>query len=152
LGSRDEGLADLDHPVAAGSVGIPKRTSEWGGSIVLPLWTRTRLLDGTFVFTGGDELYGPLAQGVGADRFAAFRLDAQGEVEALCGRIRWVRAGRLRLRLSEPIDLAFWRDDAGWHGVVQDLEGPLPRPLTRLTDDWTRLATPRPLPVEVPSH
>jgi hypothetical protein len=151
LGSRDEGLADLDHPVAAGSVGIPKRTSEWGGSIVLPLWTRTRLLDGTFVFTGGDELYGPLAQGVGADRFAAFRLDAQGEVEALCGRIRWVRAGRLRFRFPEPVDLAIWRDDAGWHGVVQDLEGPLPRPLTRLTDDWTRLATPRSLPLEVPS-
>jgi hypothetical protein len=87
---------------------------------------------------------GASGAGAEADKFAAFRVGASGQVEALCGRIRRAKWPNLQLHFREAVDLALWRDESGWHGVVQDFEGPLPLALLELTEDWLWLRTPPP--------
>lgn len=53
----------------------------------------------------------------------------------------------LEISLDTPLDLALWRDAEGRvRGVVQGIDGPLPRALTRITKDWQVLEVPPPLP------
>lgn len=151
---RGVGLASLESVLERlpRTVGPAVRASEWGGFVVLPEpGGASQLLDGTLVFTGGEGMWcsaaGGGAQGVEANRFAAFRMDASGQLVALCGRVRRAKWPNLQLHFRSAIDLALWHDAEGWHGVVQDLDGPLPEPLARLTEDWHWLQTPSPVPL-----
>lgn len=136
-------------PVSVCGVGSAERVSVWGGTVVVPSpGAPSRFLDGTLVFTGPGAMWcasdGASGAGAEADKFAAFRVGASGQVEALCGRIRRAKWPNLQLHFREAVDLALWRDESGWHGVVQDFEGPLPLALLELTEDWLWLRTPPP--------
>jgi hypothetical protein len=81
---------------------------------------------------------------VAARGLLAVRLDRHGRVTALAaGELRRFRGGGLSIDLESPTDVALWRAaDGSWHGVVQDLGGPLPPSLRRLHARWTHLRTP----------
>ncbi|MGC9328319.1 MAG: hypothetical protein ACP5I1_11845 [Candidatus Hinthialibacter sp.] len=50
-----------------------------------------------------------------------------------------------KISLNPPLDLALWRDAAGeFHGAVQNLRGPNPPSLQRITNDWVILDLPSP--------
>jgi len=122
-----------------------------------PCRGHARLIDGTHVVMAaekdptGDPIQTTLAIGereveVDALGVVAVRLDGDGQLEAAAaGGLKHLRTGRTEIRLPRRVDLALWRgDDGGWHGVVQDCEGDLPPALAAMTDDWVRLAVPRP--------
>jgi hypothetical protein len=75
------------------------------------------------------------------------RLSEDGQLEGLAaGSLKRFEAGPTTILLEQPIDLALWRTaDGGYAGVLQDYDGPLPEPLRRFTDKWSRLAVPKPL-------
>jgi hypothetical protein len=132
--------------------------SGFGHASMMPrLSGQCRLLDGTVIVASAenDLLGDPIRQAVNvrgrevvfdAIGVAAVRLSADGKLEALAaGALKSYRGGGLNIDLSEPIDLALWRDSAGaWHGVVQGWAGPIPAPLAALTADWKRLRLPLP--------
>ncbi len=114
-----------------------------------------RLTDGTEVFlsgktdAAGDPITGTFymsgrtvtaeAQGVLAVRFTA-----DGQIEALAaGGLKQFTGGGLSLQFDTPVDLAYWHDGEGHaKGALQEGMGTLPKPLSALTQDWVRLATP----------
>ena len=122
-----------------------------------PCRGHARLIDGTRIVMAaekdptGDPIQTTLvidAREVEVDALGVVgvRLDGQGQLEAVAaGGLKHLRTGPTEIRLSRRLDLALWRgDDGRWHGVVQDGEGDVPPALAALTDDWLRLAVPRP--------
>jgi len=73
------------------------------------------------------------------------KLSVKGELESLAASdLGMVEAGKFRLELPEPTDLALWRDQSGeWRGVVQG-ETKLPEALLQVTKNWTRLVNAQP--------
>jgi len=78
---------------------------------------------------------------------AAVRLDEEGRVEALAaGGLTSFKTQKAEIQLEKPVDLAFWKDEAGTiKGVIQGWEGEIPHPLLSLTKEWVRLKAPVPL-------
>jgi hypothetical protein len=116
-----------------------------------------RLLDGTMIYASGKyNLVGDPIQrtfkvneqqvSFDAVGIAAVRLDQYGKLEALAaGGLKLFKGGGLTIELDEPVDLALWRDKKGqWQGVIQDWEGPLPAPLSAITNNWMKLKVPLP--------
>ena len=117
-----------------------------------------RLIDGTVIWVAGaqrlvgdaievsqllnDHLITAKATGV-----LTVRLDKTGQLEALAaGGLSRIQVDALSLVLDPPLDLALRRDASGrWQGLVQDLVGPVPPALLRLTSAWERRATPPPV-------
>ena len=109
---------------------------------------RCRLLDGTVILASGenDVMGDPIRKTVevnghdvtfDAVGVAAVRLNKEGSVEAMAGGgLKLFAAPGLRIELSKRADLAMWRDSEGkWHGVLHGWDGPIPSPLTAITDD-----------------
>jgi hypothetical protein len=109
------------------------------------------LTDGTCILARGarnpagdpiDESFycGPTKVSVKAVGVFAIKLSPSGELESLAGsEIKQVEAGKFRLELSEPADLALWRgDDGALHGVLQGPSQPS-EALLALTKDWKQL-------------
>lgn len=119
-----------------------------------------RLIDGTVIrisamrtSDAGDPIEETLdIQGVNVQVKAvglfAARPDRNGRLEAFAaGGLSYLRAPGLELKLSQPLDMALWRDAQGeWRGVVQDHNGvpELPHCLTGLTRHWKHLSLPPP--------
>jgi len=130
---------------------------QWGGK---GFSGRCRLVDGTEIVVaatpenaGGEPIKQTLTvrkQAVTFDALglAAVRLNPAGDLEALAaGGLKSFAAGKVRIELAEPADVALWRDEKGsWRGVLQGHEGPVPEALLALTKDWLRLDVPPPLP------
>lgn len=117
-----------------------------------------RLIDGTLIqvagthHVSGDPINSKTKVGkydvaFSALGIAAVRLDEEGQVEALAaGGLTSFKTQRAEIHLEEPVDLAFWKDERGEiRGVIQSLEGEIPRPLLSLTKEWVRLKAPVPL-------
>jgi hypothetical protein len=129
----------------------------WGGNVFKG---RCRLVDGTEIIASAtpENASGePLRQTVtvrgqevcfDAIGLAAVRINSAGDLEAMAaGGLKSFTAGKLRIELAEPADIALWRDDNGnWRGVLQGHEGPPPDALLAITKDWLRLDVPSPLP------
>jgi len=79
---------------------------------------------------------------------AAVKLDEKGQVQSVAaGGLKYFKAGEVSISLDERVDLSFWRTENGaFKGVIQGLEGEIPRQLLAITDDWTRIDAPKPLP------
>lgn len=125
-----------------------------------------RLIDGTrIVVSGAKQVSGdPIRTTLDIDGrkvkidalgVAAVRLNKDGSLAALAaGGLRQFSLSNgnkttFELRLAKPVDVALWRDaDGHWQGVLQGVEGPVPRPLAKLTDRWQRLNFPTPLAPE----
>lgn len=119
---------------------------------------RCRLIDGTeILLSGADEVAGDPIQttfdvagtpvAVDAVGVVGVRLSSDGRLDALAaGGLKRIEAADLKIELAERVDVALWRDGQGkWQGVLQGCDGPVPAPLTALTDDWLRLGLPTPL-------
>ncbi len=124
--------------------------------IAPPRAGEARLIDGTSIFVraehdaAGDrfaERLSPAGQAVEVEAagLLAVRFDDRRLVALAAGGLRRFRCRDLELSLAEPLDLALWRDDDGWAGVLQGWDGPVPPDLLRLTDRWQRLGVPREL-------
>ncbi len=115
---------------------------------------RCRLIDGTIIRAAGrhDVMGDPIREtlrvhdrdiAVEAVGLMAVRLDAAGQVEALAGgALTSFEGPGLSLCLNPPVDIALWRTEEGWEGVIQGLDGPIPPELETLTSRWTRLRMP----------
>lgn len=115
---------------------------------------RCRLIDGTVIRAAGrrNVLGDPIQEtlkvngvdlAVEAVGVVGVRLDGAGRVDALaCGALASFEGPGLSLRLNPPLDLALWRTDEGWEGVVQGGADVLPEELTRLTSRWTQVRVP----------
>jgi hypothetical protein len=117
-----------------------------------------RLLDGTVIVASGEKnvMGDPIQQTlavnghevtIDAVGVAATRLDKTGKLEALAAAgLRSFRGGGLTITLSEPVDVALWRDAKDqWQGVLHGQDSPVPEALVRITRNWTRLRLPAPL-------
>lgn len=118
-----------------------------------------RLLDGTIILaSGGKDVQGDPIQTAVAVRgrevrfdavgVAAVRMDDQGRVTAMAaGGLKHFAGGDLSIELPERVDVALWRNaDGAWQGVWQGPDGPVPEPLTRITDAWKHVRLPIPWP------
>ncbi len=118
-----------------------------------------RLIDGTRIQVAGSEnvagdpirttiRIGQYKVTVDAIGVVGLRLGADGAITALAaGGLRHLHTHGLDIRLSQRVDLAFWKDATGkTHGVLQDHAGPVPAALTHLLPEWERISTPVPLP------
>ena len=128
-----------------------------GTSMALGSSGANRLIDGTLLIIAGEhDVSGdPIQQNADIDGHevvfdavgvGAARLDANGDLNAMAaGGLKRFVGGGLTIELPERLDLAMWRIDGHWHGVVQGFDGPIPDILTDLTKDWLRLSIPTPL-------
>ena len=116
------------------------------------------MLDGTVILASGekDVMGDPIQKTIlvrgqqltfDAIGIAAVRLDRSGRVEALAaGGLKKFGSPDLPLELAERADVALWRNSRGeWQGVLQGYAGAVPRELTQLTTNWTRLRVPEPM-------
>ncbi len=131
--------------------GVPPQTAwtptvVWGDfPMARPLKTgKARYVDGTIVWIAaennpaGDEFRlahetledapGKPTVSASATGLLACRFDADGNIIALAaGALRNFEGGGLAISMTDPTDLALWRDDSGqWHGVIQAKENRLP--------------------------
>jgi hypothetical protein len=126
-----------------------------------PCQGHSRLIDGTRILMAaekeptGDPIQTTLKIGVqevevDALGIVGVRLDDKGQLDAVAaGGLKYLRTGSTQISLPSRIDLALWHDSDGrWHGVLQDYEGDVPAALAAFTNDWLRLAVPRPLEIE----
>lgn len=134
----------------------------WHSKIVQPPRAgHCRLVDGTRIIVAGqnDPAGDPIQATLDIDGHhvtfdaigvAAVRLAADGRLEAMAaGGLKHFTCGGTTIDLGEALDLALWQGaDGTFHGVAEDNGSSLPATLTSLTNDWTRLATPVPLPEE----
>ncbi len=120
-----------------------------------------RLIDGTVIHVAGaHSVAGDAMQKTfwidkhevtfDATGLAAIRLDHNGKLEALAaGALQRFKLNDLEISLTQPVDLALWKDQTGkYHGVAQNLKGPLPETLLKITDDWRYLSLPSWPPVD----
>lgn len=119
---------------------------------------RSRLIDGTEIITAAEndvagdpiqttlEIHGHRVE-VEATGVAAIRLADDGSLEALAaGGLKRFRTGDFAIKLDQPADIALWRNREGkLQGLLQDWDGPVPAPLSAITDSWLHLAVPEPL-------
>ncbi len=121
----------------------------------------SRLTDGTIIHiagtnnVSGDPIkssfkignYNVIFDAIGV---AAVRLSDNGSVEALAaGGLSYFKAGRIEIRLDQPIDIALWRDDKGkWKGAIQGWDDAIPDELINITNNWVRLDVPAPLKID----
>lgn len=117
---------------------------------VAPLADQSGLTDGTTFLARGehdpagdliDETFycGTFRVRAKATGLFAIKLSREGELESLAASdLRFVEAGKFRLELSEPVDLALWRENGRLRGVIQGSAKP-PAALLELTNDWTVL-------------
>jgi len=62
------------------------------------------------------------------------------------GGLSYFKAGRIEIRLDQPIDIALWRNDKGkWKGAIQGWDDAIPDELINITNNWVRLDVPVPL-------
>lgn len=127
-------------------------------SAALPPKGLSRLLDGTHILVSGvsaaegdpiQRTFVVDGHEVTADvvGLLALRFDDRGELQAMAaGGLKRLAISAFDLQLPDRIDLAFWRDDQGAHGVIQGYPDPLPDALKALTTDWLRLTLPQPYP------
>jgi hypothetical protein len=120
-----------------------------------PLADQSRLTDGTCFFARGesdpagdpfDETFycGFFKVTARATGVFGIKLSPKGDLESLAAsELRFVDAGNFRLELSEPVDLALWRENGRLRGVVQGVPQP-PAALLELTKDWTVLQNVQP--------
>jgi len=120
---------------------------------------RCRLIDGTEILVAGtqDVSGDPIRTTmkvsgsdvvVDAIGVVGVRLGRDGRPAALAaGGLKRLEVGDFKIELPDRTDIALWRDVQGrWRGVLQGWNGTVPKPLAALTDQWQRLAIPRPLP------
>jgi len=81
---------------------------------------------------------------------AAVRFGPDGRLDAMAaGGLKSFKVSNLTIELAERADVAIWHDtDGQWHGILQDLDGPVPEPLERITTKWIRLTVPARLATE----
>jgi len=117
-----------------------------------------RLIDGTFIRLAGtnDAAGDTIKSGMKVCKFdvafdaigvAAVRLDKNGNVEALAaGGLKLFESGNFVIQLDERIDLALWKNDnEEFEGVIQGLEGEIPRQLKDITKNWINIDLPVPI-------
>lgn len=110
-----------------------------------PVWYNQYLIDGTFIRlagtndAAGDTIKSRMKIGkfdVAFDAIgvAAIRLDENGRVQALAaGGLKSFKTNDFFIQLDKRVDLAFRKNDGGeFEGVIQALEGEIPRQLPDL--------------------
>ena len=120
-----------------------------------------RLIDGTIIQisgakrVGGDPIhFRKKIEGrvitVDAIGLAAIRLAEDGQVEAIAaGGLSSFKAGKFKIDLAEPVDLALWKNDREeWEGVLQGWKKEIPAGLLKITPNWKRIGLPTPLSEE----
>jgi hypothetical protein len=115
----------------------------------------SRMIDGTLIQVAGTknisgdpiksdfkiENYSCKIDAIGV---AGVRLDKDGNLQALAASgLKSFRTGKFEITLDERLDVALWIDPKGqWMGVIQGLSGEIPKVLTDITKNWTRLSLP----------
>lgn len=147
-------LAEVSENVEPGTPAV--NAVFWNTEVVQPPATgQCRLVDGTHIVIAGqnDPAGDPIQTTLNIDGYqvvfdaigvAAVRLTDDGAVQAMAaGGLKHFRTDSMSLDLPERCDVAIWRDGQGeYHGVIQGCEGPIPGPLTAITNDWIRLRLP----------
>ncbi len=117
-----------------------------------------RLTDGTVILASGEkEVMGdPIKKSIQVDGrkvnfdaigIAAVRLDKSGKLEALaCGGLKFFSAGSFIINLPERMDIALFKENDKWRGIIHSYEGEIPKILMRITENWIRIRTPVPYP------
>jgi hypothetical protein len=115
-----------------------------------------RLLDGTVIQASGekdvmgDPIHSTITiHGIQVDfdalGVAAIRLDKDGDVEAIAaGGLKSVRAGKFHLELDKRTDLALFKEDGKWRGIIHGSVGEVPKALKKITLNWRILKVPAP--------
>jgi hypothetical protein len=115
----------------------------------------SRMIDGTVIQVAGtkDVSGDPIKSDLQIDNYtckidaigvAGVRLDENGNLQALAaGGLKSFSTGRFEIDLDERLDIALWIDREGqWRGVIQGLDCEIPKVLTGITGNWTRLNLP----------
>jgi len=122
---------------------------------VAPLADQSMLTDGTTFLARGEQ--NPAGDPIDATFYCgtfrvkakatgvfAIKLSKNGDLESLAASdLRFVEAGNFRLELTEPVDLALWRENGRLRGVIQGISVPPPA-LLALTHDWALLQNVQP--------
>jgi len=139
---------------------LPRRENDYS-LIMHPSTGTCRLIDGTVIFVSGADSPGgdPIKTTMPVKGFnvsfdaigvAAVNLNNKGEVQKLAaGGLKSFSAGKFKIELQDRLDIVLWRNDSGrWEGVIQGLNGEIPRQLMTITSDWKLLDLPESLPEE----
>ena len=134
-----------------------RSTSNFPASMMPKPEGQSRLIDGTVIQVSGEKnvMGDAISTTIDVDGIevvfdaigvAAVRLDDQGEVEAIAGGgVKSFKAKNFSIALPERIDLAIFKEDGKWRGIVHGFDGELPEALTKITTNWIRVSIPEPL-------
>lgn len=113
-----------------------------------------RLIDGTIIWVAGEqnalgdpiqkstELNGKTVK-VDAVGVAAVRFNKNGELEALAaGGLKSIQAGAFNLQLPERADIALFKQNGKWKGIIHGAKAHLNVSLQAITTDWTEVKLP----------
>jgi len=104
-----------------------------------------RLIDGTVILASGEKevLGDPIKTSfkiedrtinVDAIGIAAVRLDKSGKPEAIaCGGLKSIDIGTFNINLPERMDIAIFKENNKWRGIVYGHKGRIPQALSRIT-------------------
>ena len=134
--------------------GEMRSTANFPSSMMPKPAGQSRLIDGTVILVSGERnvMGDTISKTIEVDGMeviidaigiAAVRLNKQGEVEAIAGGgMKSFRTKNFYLTMPERIDLAIFKEDGKWRGIVHGFEGTLPEALTKITDNWIRVSIP----------
>ncbi len=117
---------------------------------------QSRLIDGTVILASGenDVMGDPIKKSIQVDGrnvnfdaigVAAVRLDKSGKLEALaCGGLKSFSVGTFKINLPERMDIALFKENDKWRGIVHGYKGEMPKALIRITKNWIHVRTPAP--------
>lgn len=134
--------------------GEMRSNSGFPASVVPKASGQIQLIDGTVIQASGEKdvmgdpiqsriIVGAIAVEFDAIGVAAIRLDQYGEAEAIAaGGLKKLQAGKLLINLDKRVDLALFKENGQWHGIIHGLEGEIPAALLGITSNWTLVRLP----------
>ncbi len=115
-----------------------------------------RLIDGTYILAAGEKnIMGDTIQTniiidgkevtVDAIGIAAIRFDKSGNLDALaCSGLKLFHTGSFKIELPERMDIALFRENGLWRGIIHGSYNEIPENLIGFTKDWIQVREPVP--------
>lgn len=140
--------------IATQTQGSMSVLADFPASVVPEASGHIRLIDGTYIAASGksDVMGDPIKKHflidgrkvyVDAIGVVGVRFDKSGMLQALaCGGLKSFKACSVEIRLPERLDIALFKENGQWRGIIHGDSREIPVDLVRFTTNWTFVKQP----------